>query len=518
MKFSENWLRELVDIPAGRDELVERLTMSGLEVEGVEVLGAALDGVLVGEIIAAEKHPDADKLRVCRVDIGRGEPLQIVCGAPNARVGLKAPLATVGTRVGEITIKAAKLRGVASNGMLCSGRELGFDADADGLFELAADAVVGRPLAEAMGFPDAAIELGLTPNRPDCLGMHGLAREVAAEFGSRPKIPRISEVAAALADTLAVELAAPVDCPRYCGRLIRGLDARAATPQWLKDRLRRAGIRPISVLVDIANYVMIETGQPMHAFDAQSLAGPLVVRRASRGEALKLLDERTVALDEEFLVIADGRKAVALAGIMGGHETRVTDATVDVFLEAAHFAPACISGRARRLGLHTDASHRFERGVDAELPRQAIERATALLLGIAGGKAGPLTEALAAEHLPKRVEVTLRRERLRRILGHEVADAEVARILDSLGMQVAESAQGWMATPPSARFDIAIEEDLIEEVARIHGYSRIPVQAPRGEIKHYPFGHFDIYVGGGFERAVRDQLDFLERHVPAGRT
>ena len=482
MKFSENWLRELVDIPAGRDELVERLTMSGLEVEGVEVLGAALDGVLVGEIIAAEKHPDADKLRVCRVDIGRGEPLQIVCGAPNARVGLKAPLATVGTRVGEITIKAAKLRGVASNGMLCSGRELGFDTDADGLFELAADAVVGRPLAEALGLPDAAIELGLTPNRPDCLGMHGLAREVAAEFGSRPKIPRISEVAAALADTLAVELAAPVDCPRYCGRLIRGLDARAATPQWLKDRLRRAGIRPISVLVDIANYVMIETGQPMHAFDAQSLAGPLVVRRASRGEALKLLDERTVALDEEFLVIADGRKAVALAGIMGGHETRVTDATVDVFLEAAHFAPACISGRARRLGLHTDASHRFERGVDAELPRQAIERATALLLGIAGGKAGPLTEALAAEHLPKRVEVTLRRERLRRILGHEVADAEVARILDSLGMQVAESAQGWMATPPSARFDIAIEEDLIEEVARIHGYSRIPVQAPRGEI------------------------------------
>ncbi|SFM97046.1 phenylalanine--tRNA ligase subunit beta [Dokdonella immobilis] len=482
MKFSENWLRELVDIPAGRDELVERLTMSGLEVEGVEVLGAALDGVVVGEIIAADRHPDADKLKVCRVDIGSGDPLQIVCGAPNARVGLKAPLATVGTRVGEITIKAAKLRGIESNGMLCSGRELGFDADADGLFELAADAVVGRSLAECMGFPDAAIELGLTPNRPDCLGMYGLAREVAAEFGSKPRIAQIPAVAPSLADTLPVELAAPADCPRYCGRLVRGLDAMAATPQWLKDRLRRSGIRPISVLVDIANYVMIETGQPMHAFDAQTLAAPLVVRRASRGESLKLLDERTVALDEDFLVIADRDKAVALAGIMGGHETRVTDATVDVFLEAAHFSPACISGRARRLGLHTDASHRFERGVDAELPRQAIERATALLIDIAGGDAGPLTETVAREHLPKRVEVTLRRDRLRRILGHDVADAEVACILDSLGMQVAEAAQGWKAIPSSARFDIAIEEDLIEEVARIHGYARVPVQAPRGEI------------------------------------
>jgi phenylalanyl-tRNA synthetase beta chain len=482
MKFSENWLRELVDIPAGRNELVERLTMSGLEVEDVVVLGATLDGVVVGEIVAADRHPDADKLKVCRVDIGAAEPLQIVCGAPNARVGLKAPLATVGTRVGDITIKAAKLRGVGSNGMLCSGRELGFDADADGLFELAADAIVGQSLADCLGFPDATIELGLTPNRPDCLGMHGLAREVAAEFGSKLRIAEIPDVAPSLADAIRVELVAPADCPRYCGRLVRGVEATAATPQWLKDRLRRAGIRPLSVLVDIANYVMIETGQPMHAFDAQTLAAPLVVRRATRGESLKLLDERTVALDESFLVIADRDKAVALAGIMGGHETRVTDATVDVFLEAAHFSPTCISGRARRLGLHTDASHRFERGVDAGLPRHAIERATALLIDIAGGGAGPLTEAVVAEHLPKRGEVVLRRDRLRRILGHEVADADVARILDSLGMQVAEATQGWRVIPPSARFDIAIEEDLIEEVARIHGYAKVPVQAPRGEI------------------------------------
>lgn len=482
MKLSENWLRELVDIPVGRDELVQRLTMSGLEVEDVQVLGDGLDGVVVGEIVEAEKHPDADKLRVCRVDIGRGDPLQIVCGAPNARVGLKAPLATVGTRVGAITIKAARLRGVESNGMLCSGRELGFDSDADGLFELAAGAVPGQPLAAALGFPDAVIELGLTPNRPDCLGMRGLAREVAAEFGVAARLADIPQQAATLDDALEVRLEAPADCPRYCGRLLRGLDASVPSPQWLKERLRRCGVRPVSTLVDVTNYVMIETGQPLHAFDAGTLKAPVVVRRASAGEKLKLLDERVVELDESFLVIADQQAAVALAGIMGGHGTRVTDATTDVFLEAAHFAPACISGRARRIGMHTDASHRFERGVDADLPRLAIERATALLLKIAGGSAGPLGEAVSAAHLPTRGEVTLRRERLRRVLGLEVADAEVGRILAGLGMQVIETDAGWRATPPGARFDIAIEEDLIEEVARIHGYARIPVQAPRGEI------------------------------------
>jgi phenylalanyl-tRNA synthetase beta chain len=482
MKFSENWLRSLVDIPVGRDELVQRLTMSGLEVEDVTVLGAALDGVVVAEIVAAEKHPDADKLKVCQVDVGRGEPLQIVCGASNARVGLKAPLATVGTQVGAIVIKAARLRGVESNGMLCSGRELGFDSDAEGLFELSSDAPVGQPLAEWMGFPDAAIELGLTPNRSDCLGMHGLAREVGAQFASATRIPSAPVVACTMEETFAIRVDAPSDCPRFCGRLIRGLDARAPTPQWIKDRLRRAGVRPISILVDVANYVMIETGQPMHAFDASRLAAPMVVRRAVKGEQLKLLDERTVELDEAFLVVADRNHAVALAGIMGGHDSRVTDATVDVFLEAAHFSPATISGRARRLGMHTDASHRFERGVDPQLPRQAIERASALLLEIAGGTAGPLNEVVAEEFLPVRPSVNLRRQRLRRILGHEVADGEVMRILTSLGMQVAPTDAGWTATPPAARFDIAIEEDLIEEVARIHGYGNIPVQAPRGEI------------------------------------
>lgn len=482
MKFSENWLRELVDIPVGRDELVQRLTMCGLEVEDVEVLGANLDGVIVGEIIAAEKHPDADKLRVCKVDAGLAEPLQIVCGAPNARVGLKAPLATVGTKVGAITIKTAKLRGVESNGMLCSGRELGFDSDADGLFELASDAPVGSALATTLGLPDASIELGLTPNRADCLGMIGLAREVAAEFGVAAKPSPIVEQPVQVEDAIKVTLQSPGACPRYCGRVLRGVNARALSPQWMKDRLRRSGIRPISFVVDVTAYVMLETGQPMHAFDAATLNGPIVVRPATKGEKLKLLDERMVELDADFLVIADQDKAVALGGIMGGHDSRVTDSTVDVFLEAAHFSPGCISGRARRLGMHTDASHRFERGVDPELPRRAIERATALLQETAGGSAGPLVEESAREHLPTQVEVPLRRNRLARVLGIEVADADVSRILRSLGMQVTETSQGWTAVQPSARFDIAIEEDLIEEVARIHGYARIPIQAPRGEI------------------------------------
>jgi phenylalanyl-tRNA synthetase beta chain len=501
MKFSEKWLRELVEIAVGRDELAHRLTMAGLEVEDIEVLGDALDGVCVGEIIAAEKHPDADKLRVCQVNIGQAETLQIVCGAPNARVGLKAPLATIGTRVGSITIKAAKLRGVESRGMLCSGRELGFDSDADGLFELPIDAPVGEAMANYLGLPDASIEIGLTPNRSDCLGMHGIAREVAAELGVAARIPAVPVQAATIADTIEVRLNEPAGCPRYCGRLIRGVNAGASSPPWLKERLRRSGIRPISAMVDVTAYVMIETGQPMHAFDAATLSAPVVVRRASKGEKLKLLDERTVELDEDFLVISDANQAVALAGIMGGHATRVTGATTDVFLEAAHFAPASISGRARRLGMHTDASHRFERGVDPMLPRQAIERATALLIAIAGGSAGPVIEAVSTEHLPVRAAVTLRRSRLQRILGVGLANAAVGRILESLGMQVASTSEGWTAVPPSARFDIAIEEDLIEEVARIHGYDNIPVQAPRGEISPAAIPEDRIAL-----RSLREQL------------
>lgn len=483
MKFSENWLRDLVAIDIDRRALAERLTMAGLEVEEVQELGASLDGIVVGEIIAAEKHPEADRLQLCQVAAGRDEPLQIVCGAPNARVGLKAPLATIGAHMpGGMAIKKAKLRGIESFGMLCSAKELGVDTDASGLMELPADAPVGTPLADYLGLPDASIDVGLTPNRPDCLGMRGLARDVAAILDAELTVEPDAQVPVEGAATRAIRLDAGSDCPRYLGRVVDGVDPTAPTPLWMTERLRRAGVRPISVVVDITNYVMLELGQPMHAFDNDKLHGDIVVRRARAGETLTLLDDSDVTLDDGFMVIADANQALAVAGVMGGKASRVTDATRCVFLESAHFAPPAIMGRARKLGLHTDASHRFERGVDPELPRVALERASDLLLAIAGGKAGPVCAAENADALPVNVPVRLRRERLQRVLGVYIDDAEVARILAALGMQVQTTDDGWQATAPSRRFDIAREEDLIEEVARVYGYQRIPVRSPSGEL------------------------------------
>lgn len=483
MKFSENWLRELVFVPADRAELAHRLTMCGLEVESTEVLGGSLDGVVIGEIIEATQHPNADRLRVCSVSVGGDAPLQIVCGAPNARVGLKAPLAIVGaTLPGGLEIKAAKLRGVDSFGMLCSAKELALDADASGLLELPVDAPAGQPLATWLGLPDAVIELGLTPNRSDCLGMRGLALEVAAEFASEVRLQPITAIVPDHADQLPIRLTPGAGCPRYCGRIISGLDGAARSPEWMVERLRRSGLRPISALVDVTNYVMLELGQPLHAFDADRIDGAIQVRRALAGEPCTLLDGRAVALDPEFLVIADNGGAVALAGVMGGHSSRITDTTRRVFLESAHFTPSAISGRARRLGMHTDASHRFERGVDPELPRLALERATELLQQIAGGAAGPVNEAVISDELPARSAVRLRHARLARVLGIDITAAAVERILVALGMQVTATDDGWTVVPPSRRFDIEIEEDLIEEVARIHGYDQIPTVAPRGEL------------------------------------
>ncbi len=483
MKFSENWLRELVDIKADRAQLAHALTMAGLEVEELTPLGESLDGVVVAEIVSAEKHPEADRLKVCKVDAGQGEPLTIVCGAPNARVGIRVPLATVGANLpGGIAIKAAKLRGVESFGMLCSAKELGIDADASGLLELPLDAPVGQPLASYLGLPDASIELKLTPNRPDCLGLVGLAHDVAALFGSRVKAGAQAPVAVASEARRGIRLEAGKDAPRYLGRVVEGIDPAARTPLWLAERLRRAGLRPISAVVDITNYVMLELGQPMHAFDNGKLDGDIVVRHARAGETLKLLDGSEAALDEGFVLIADEQKPLAVAGVMGGFDSRVTDATHDIFFEAAHFAPAAIMGRARKLGLHTDASHRFERGVDPELPRRALERATELLLAIAGGKAGPVLVAENLADLPQPAPVTLRRARLARVLGVDVADAEVARIFTALGMQVETLAEGWRITAPSSRFDIEREEDLVEEVARIFGYDHIPTATPAGAL------------------------------------
>lgn len=485
MKFSENWLRSHVPTQASRDELASVLTAIGLEVEEVTALGEGLDGVVVARIIECAKHPEADRLQVCQVDVGGGNTLQIVCGAPNARAGLVAPLATVGARVNDIDIKAAKLRGVESNGMLCSARELGLDADASGLLELPADAPVGAALAGYLGVPDASIEIKLTPNRADCFSVRGIAYDVAAALDSTVQPLQAAAVPAQGSHERVVELQAGERVPRFVGRVIEGVDATAPTPVWMAERLRRSGVRPISLLVDVTQYVMLELGQPMHAFDHDALEGAVVVRPARAGEELKLLDGRTVKLDDDMLVVSDGQggaaaRAVALGGIMGGYDTRVTDATRNVFLEAAHWIPSAIIGRSRKLGLHTDAGHRFERGVDPELPRVAVEYATRLILDVAGGTPGPVTEAVLPQHLAAPTPIQLRRARVQRVLGIAIDDAEIARILAALGMQVSAAAEGWQVLPPSRRFDIAIEEDLIEELARIHGYDRIPTTLPGG--------------------------------------
>lgn len=483
MKFSENWLRQHVHTDASRDALAATLTAIGLEVEALTPLGEQLDGVVVAQIISAQPHPEADRLQVCSVDAGQGAPLQIVCGAPNARVGLKAPLATIGARIGDLTIKAASLRGVDSNGMLCSARELGIDADASGLLELANDAPVGAPLADYLGLPDASIELKLTPNRADCFSLRGIAFDVAAASGGSVIATDTAPLPALVDAALPVELHAGSDAPRYLGRVIQGVDATRATPVWMAERLRRSGIRPVSLLVDVTQYVMLALGQPMHAFDRDLLTGPVGVRRARAGEQLTLLDGRDVALDDGLLAITDADRVVALAGLMGGQDTRVTDATANVFLEAAHFAPSAIIGRGRRLGLHTDAGHRFERGVDPALPREAIELATRLIVDTAGGAPGPVIEAVLPNDLPQDRRIALRRARLARVLGTVVEDAQVERILCALGLQVAADADGWQVVAPARRFDLAIEEDLIEEVARIHGYDVIPATLPGGPIR-----------------------------------
>jgi phenylalanyl-tRNA synthetase beta chain len=483
VKFSENWLRSHVPTTASRDELVATLTAIGLEVEGVEALGDTLDGVVVARIVECAKHPEADRLQVCRVDAGGGESLQIVCGAPNARPGLVAPLATIGAKLGDVTIKAAKLRGVESSGMLCSAKELGLDTDASGLMELPSDAPVGAPLAAYLGLPDASIEIKLTPNRADCFSVRGIAWDVAAACGSQVAAFDAAPMPALNDATLAIELNAGADAPRFAGRVIEGIDAQAPTPAWMAARLRRSGVRPVSFLVDVTQYVMLELGQPMHAYDRDLLKGPVSVRAAREGESLALLNGDAVELDPRFLVIADAGRAVGLAGIMGGEDTKVGAGTRNVFLEAAHFAPAAIIGRGRRLGLHTDASHRFERGVDPELPRTAIEYATRLIVEIAGGAPGPVVEAMLPDFLPRPAPIRLRRARLARVLGVRVGDAEVARILTALGLSVEAVDDGWNVIPPARRFDLAIEEDLIEEVARIHGYDAIPATLPGAGVR-----------------------------------
>jgi phenylalanyl-tRNA synthetase beta chain len=475
MKVSERWLREWVDPPVDTATIVRQLTMAGLEVDGTVPAAPPFSSVVVGRVESVERHPDADKLTVCAVDIGAADKLSIVCGAPNVRPGMKAPVALVGGELpGGMKIKRAKLRGVESVGMLCSIRELGLGDSHEGLWDLPAEAPVGTDLRAWLGLDDTVIDVDLTPNRGDCFSVIGIAREVALINRLLLGGPRLEPVEPAIRDVFPVDVRAPEACPRFVGRVIRGIRPDAETPLWMREKLRRAGLRPIHPVVDVTNIVMLELGQPMHGFDLATLRDGIIVRLAADGEKIVLLDGREVALELDTLVIADHGGPRAVAGIMGGEDSGVSAATRDVFFEVAFFAPLAIAGRARRLGLHTDASQRFERGVDPAQQRRAIERATALLLEIAGGEAGPVIERAAEPHLPKPRAVPLRRARLAALLGLTIADAEIEQILAGLGMTLTRTDAGWEAVPPSHRFDIAIEVDLIEEVARIHGYDSLP--------------------------------------------
>jgi phenylalanyl-tRNA synthetase beta chain len=495
MKFSEKWLREWVDPPVSTEELVSRLTMAGLEVDSVERLGIGIEGLVVGEVLSVEKHPDADKLRVCTVNAGQGESLQVVCGAPNVRAGGKYPLATVGSRLpGEVTIRKSRLRGVESHGMLCSARELGLGDAHEGLLELPQDATSGTDIRTVLGLDDTLIEVDLTPNRGDCLGIEGIAREVGALTGSPVHPVEITAVSSAIADRFPITVQAPQACPRYLGRVIRGIDPMAITPHWMQERLRRCGLRAIDPLVDVTNYVLLELGQPMHAFDLTQLIGGVVVRYAREEEQLTLLDERTVTLDTATLVIADHEKPLAIAGVMGGMHSGVSEVTRDIFLECAYFTPETIAGCARKYAMQTDSAHRFERGVDPELQHRAIERATALLTAIAGGQPGPVCESVSPADLPQRLPITLNRTRIERLLGFDPEPSVVTDILTRLGMTLSAADNGWQVTPPSFRFDIDIEADLIEEIARVYGYDRLPARAPLGALEMHAFREAEVSV------------------------
>ncbi|MES3041049.1 MAG: phenylalanine--tRNA ligase subunit beta [Pseudomonadota bacterium] len=487
MQFSEQRLRALVNPAVDTATLAHQLTMAGLEVDAIVPVAPAFNGVVIGEILSTEQHPNADKLRVTLVNIGAEQPLQIVCGASNARPGIRIPVATVGAVLpGEFCIKDAKLRGVDSFGMLCAEQELGLAESSDGLWELPADAPIGQDIRQYLQLDDNLIELGLTPNRGDCLSIRGLARETAAVFGLDQRIEAIAAVPATHERRMSVSVEAAAVCPRYVSRVIDGIDNDKASPLWLIEALRRSGVRSLGPVVDVTNFVMLELGQPMHAFDGAHISGGLLVRQARAGEALTLLDGQTLSLREQSLVIADNDQALALAGIMGGQSSAVSNATTSIVLEAAFFQPLALAGEARRYGLHTDSSHRFERGVDFELPRLAIERATALLLDLVGGAAGPLVEVSDPAQLPARAAIGLRAQRISQVLGFALTDADVVAYLSRLGCTVTAAEQGWQVVPPSHRFDLTIEVDLIEELARLYGYNRLPVTAPMAPIRLLP--------------------------------
>ncbi|HEY6896337.1 MAG TPA: phenylalanine--tRNA ligase subunit beta [Rhodocyclaceae bacterium] len=482
MQFSESWLRSYCNPALNSEELAHLLTMAGLEVEEMGPVAPPFEQVVVARIVACEKHPDADRLRLCKVDAGEFGLLQIVCGAPNAAEGLVVPCALVGAKLPGIEIKKAKVRGIESFGMLCSAKELGLAEAADGLLVLPADAPVGQSIRQYLDLDDQLITLKLTPNRADCLSILGIAREVSALTGAPLQAPAVAAVPPALDDVRKVVLEVGAACPRYCGRIVRGVNAAAPTPAWIKQRLERSGLRSISAVVDITNYVLLELGQPLHAFDDAKLSGAIHVRLPKAGEQVLLLNEQTVTPPADAVLIADEARALALGGIMGGEDSGVTDGTRDIFIESAFFAPDAIAGKARALGFSSDSSYRFERGVDFELQGRAIERATQLVLEVCGGQPGPVVEALCAADLPARKPVTLRTARAVKVLGVPFDAAQIARLLTGLEFAFEQHGDEFVVTPPSWRFDMEIEEDLIEELARLHGYDNIVPRPPRGLI------------------------------------
>jgi len=484
MKFNERWIRKWVDPPIDTDELTERLTAAGLEVESVAPVAGALRHVTVAEIVRVTPHPGADRLSLCEVNDGGSETHRVVCGAPNVRPGLRSAFARVGARVADGTkIRRSRIRGELSQGMLCSERELGLGEDADGIIEIEAEVPLGTDLVEWLDLDDVVIEVGLTPNRGDCLSIVGIAREVAvaSRLEMRPH-ESLAAVAPRIDEVLPVALDAPRRCPRYVGRIVRGIDPAVRTPRWMAERLRRCGVRPLSPVVDITNYVMLELGQPMHAFDCARIDSGIRVRNGRGGERITLLDGTVVELDDDTLVIADESRPLALAGVMGGLASGVDDTTTDVFLESAWFDPRTIALEARRRGMHTDASHRFERTVASDSQRRAMERATALLVDITGGKPGPVVEAVDEAHIPHVEPIALRRERIRHLLGAEIPAGDVADILIRLGMRIDETQDGWTVTPAPHRPDIGMEVDLIEEVARVVGFANLPGMLPVADL------------------------------------
>lgn len=497
MKFSENWLRHHVPTTLGQEALAARLTSIGLEVTDVQTIGADLAKVVIARVIAVAPHPQADRLKICQVDAGRHGSKQIVCGAANVREGLVAPLALVGACIGGRPIEAVELRSVASAGMLCSAEELGLDHGTAGLLELSADAPVGEDFAQYAELPDTCFDVSLTPNRGDCLSVRGLAYDVAAACQSTVVPFTVKRIPTRSALVLEVKLDAGEAAPVYYGRVIEGLPSNAQTPDWIAHRLQRGGIRPINLYVDVTNYVMLELGQPMHVYDFDQLKGPIRVRHARSQESLVVLDGRTVHCDESMLVVTDDDRPIALAGLIGGQATSVSATTKSIFLEAAHFTPAAMMGRGRRVGYQTEASFRFERGVDPQLAATAMDYATELIIDVTDGRAGPRVHVgLAAEgHTFVAPTIHLRRQTLSRILGIDIADLQVTQILQSLGMQVQVIHDGWQVNSPSRRFDIALEEDLIEEVARIYGYDRIPACDPQNQAPSTLFTEIGIDLG-----------------------